>query len=219
MEGNMNKDRAIIKKKNEIVNTTTHFIGFLLSILALVLMLIKNSENSTKMTTISILVFGGSLIVLYAASSIYHYVSKLKLKYYLNKVDHSAIYILIAGTYTPYALISLSGSWGWSIFGVIWSLAFAGVLFKIFWYKQKYKAISAIAYVLMGLVILIALKPLMANLDFKGLMWLVAGGVSYIGGVFFYLNKKIPYSHGIFHIFVLLGSFCHFYSIYIFVLP
>ena len=215
----MNKSINKSKRNNEIVNTTTHFIGFLLSILALVLMLIKSNNSGTTLSTVGAIIFGSSLVILYAASSIYHYVSKMRLKYYLNKFDHSAIYVLIAGTYTPFTLVSLHGAWGWSIFAVIWSLALAGVLFKIFWYEQKYKAISAIAYVLMGLVIVIAINPLVDSLDFNGLMWLVAGGISYIVGVFFYLSKTIPFTHGIFHLFVLFGSFCHFYAIYFYVLP
>ncbi len=208
-----------IKRQNEIVNTTTHFIGLLLSILALILMLIKSSNSGNVLSTVSAVIFGTSMIVLYAASSIYHYVSKLRLKFYLNKIDHSAIYLLIAGTYTPFTLLVLPGAWGWSIFGIVWSLALAGIIFKIFWYRQKYKAISAIAYVLMGLVIVVAIKPLANNLHENGVFWLIAGGVSYIVGVFFYLSKKIKYTHGIFHLFVLLGSYCHFYAIYQYVLP
>jgi len=207
------------KRQNEIVNTTTHFIGLLLSIFALVLMLIKSNNTGNVVSTVSAVIFGMSMIVLYAASSIYHYVSKLRLKFYLNKIDHSAIYLLIAGTYTPFTLLVLPGAWGWSIFGIVWNLALAGIIFKIFWYRQKYKAISAIAYVLMGLVIVVAIKPLVGNLHSNGVFWLVAGGVSYIGGVFFYLSKKIKFSHGIFHLFVLLGTYCHFHAIYYYVLP
>lgn len=214
----MKKELSINKKNEEIVNTITHFAGFLLSILALVLMLLKSSANGSTISLVSSIIFGASLIILYAASTVYHFVSKLRLKFYLNKVDHSAIYVLIAGTYTPFTLLILPGAWGWSMFGVIWGLALAGITFKIFWYTQKLRAISAIAYVLMGLIVLIALKPLLENIYINGFWWLVAGGVSYISGVFFYLNKKIAYGHGIFHIFVLLGSFCHFYAIYNFVL-
>jgi len=214
----MNKKFFFDKRINEVVNSSTHGLGIVLSILALILMLIRATTYGTAISIVSVSVFGASLITLYTASTIYHGVSKIRLKYYLNKFDHSAIYVLIAGTYTPFSLITLPAGWGWSIFGVIWGLAFVGVGYKIFWYKKKYRAISAWAYVLMGVVIIVAIKPLYYSLDFFGLLWLLAGGVSYITGVFFYLSKKIPFSHGIFHLFVLLGSFCHFYSIYQYVL-
>ncbi len=206
-------------KLNEIVNTITHCIGFVLSIIALVLMLIQSSDYGTASSIVGAAIFGSSLIILYAASTVYHAMTKIRIKYYLNKVDHSAIYVLIAGTYTPYTLITLEGAWGWSIFGIIWGLAFIGVMFKIFWYTQRLKKISAIAYIAMGLVVLIAIKPLIDNISLAGLLWLFAGGVSYIVGVFFYLSKKIPFAHGIFHLFCLAGSFFHFWSIYHHVLP
>jgi hemolysin III len=213
------KEKSIlnIRTQEEIVNTATHFIGFLLSIWALVL-LINKSIDKQSITMVSVVIFGSSMILLYAASSIYHYIVKIRLKHFLQKIDHSAIYLLIAGTYTPFTLLILKGSWGWSIFGVIWGLAFVGIILKLFWYNEKLKSISAIAYVLMGLVILIAFKPLVENLHFNGLMWLIAGGVSYISGVFFYLAKKMPFAHGIFHLFVLGGSFCHFIAIYNYVI-
>jgi hemolysin III len=134
-------------------------------------------------------------------------------------MDHSAIYILIAATYTPFTLVTLSGAWGWSILGVIWGMAVFGVLFKIFFYKLKYRALSAWAYVGMGLTILIAVKPLYENMPAGGLFWLGIGGMAYVIGVLFYLAKKIPYSHGIFHLFCIAGSLAHFFAVYHYVLP
>ncbi len=205
--------------KEEKVNTITHFIGILLSIAATVLMIVKASYHGSAISIVSASIFGASLIMLYTASTLYHGASKIRLKYKLNKFDHSAIYILIAGTYTPFSIVLLQGGWGWSIFGVQWGLAIIGTLYKIFWYKPKYRAVSAFAYVAMGLVIVIAAKPLSEIISKECFIWLATGGVAYIAGVFFYLSKKIPYAHGIFHLFILAGSFAHFWAIYNYVLP
>ena len=136
----------------------------------------------------------------------------------LRVIDHAAIYLLIAGTYTPFTLVTLNGAWGWSIFGIIWGLAIAGVISKLF-FIGKFRTLSAIGYMLMGWVIIIAIKPLLDNLATGGLWWLFAGGLSYSLGVIFYVQKKMPYAHGIFHIFVLLGSLFHFFSVFFYVLP
>ncbi len=206
-------------KTNEIVNSVSHGIGVLLSILALILMLIRASFYGTSLSIVCAAIFGTSLILLYTASTLFHSAKNLRTKYRLNKFDHSAIYVLIAGTYTPFSLVLLQGGWGWSIFGVQWALAIVGILFKIFWYKPKFRAISAWTYVAMGLVIIVAIKPLLETMPRMGLIWLIIGGASYIIGVFFYLSKKIPLGHGIFHLFILGGSFAHFMAVYDYVLP
>jgi len=203
----------------EIVNSVTHGAGLGLSIAALVLMIVQSSVFGTASAIVSAAVFGTSLIFLYTASTLYHSAIRLRLKYFLNKLDHSAIYILIAGTYTPYTLVTLKGPWGWSIFGIIWGFAVIGVIFKLFFYKIKYRSISAWAYVAMGLVIIVAIQPLIKQLSNYGLIWLAIGGCCYIIGVFFYLTKKMHFAHAIFHIFCIAGSFAHFYSIYYYVLP
>jgi len=205
-------------KLNEIVNTVTHAIGIALSIVALVLMVVRSAIHSDAISVVGAAIFGAGLIILYSASTIYHSAKKIRLKYYLNKFDHSAIYVLIAATYTPISLVTLPSAWGWSMFGIIWGLAIGGVLFKIFWYKVRYRAVSAWGYVAMGLVVIVAIKPLVENMPFWGLIWMAIGGVAYITGVFFYLSKKIPFAHGIFHLFVIAGSFAHFWAIYHYVL-
>ena len=210
------KEKIILEEK---VNSITHFIGILLSIAATALMIVKASYYGSAISIVSAAVFGASLILLYLASTLYHSAKNIRLKYKLNKFDHSAIYILIAGTYTPFSIVLLQGGWGWSIFGVEWGLAIIGTLYKIFWYKPKFRAISAFAYVAMGLVIVIAAAPLADVIAKKCFIWLAIGGASYIVGVFFYLYKKIPYGHGIFHLFVIGGSFAHFWAIYNYVLP
>jgi hemolysin III len=215
----MKRNTPISVKADEIVNSITHLIGVGLSITALVLMLIRSAIYGSPVSVVSAAIFGASLIILYLSSTLYHAARKVKLKIKLNKLDHSAIYILIAGTYTPFTIVLIQGGWGWSIFGVQWGLAIAGIIFKVFWYKPKYRKISAWAYVAMGLVIVIALKPLIESMSITGLIWLSIGGVVYIAGVFFYLSKKIPFAHGIWHLFVLGGSIAHFFAIYDHVLP
>lgn len=206
-------------KADEIVNSVTHLIGLGLSVTALVLMLVRSSYYGSPVSVVGAAVFGASLIVLYLSSSLYHAARKIRLKSKLNKLDHSAIYVLIAGTYTPFTIVLLQGGWGWSIFGVQWGLAAIGIIFKIFWYKPKFRAISAWAYVAMGLVIVIAVRPLVDSISTNGLIWLSIGGAVYLVGVFFYLSKRIPFAHGIWHLFVLGGSFAHFIAVYNHVLP
>ncbi|MFN8254828.1 MAG: tRNA (5-methylaminomethyl-2-thiouridine)(34)-methyltransferase MnmD [Bacteroidales bacterium] len=203
--------------REEFLNIITHAFGLLASVPATIAMVLKtwNSEGWIKIA--SAFIFGISLILLYLASTLYHASRKPARRMRLNVFDHAAIYVLIAGTYTPFLLITLSGSWGWSLFGVVWGLAAIGVALKIL-YQKRYKAISAIAYVLMGWIIVVALNPLIENLDPWGLYWLMAGGISYTLGAVLYVFKKIPYNHAIFHLFVLIGSITHWISIYYFVL-
>lgn len=205
-------------KTEELLNVITHGLGFLLSIAALVLLIVFASIKGDAWHIVSFTIYGISLVVLYLASTLFHMTRKQKLRNRLNVFDHSAIYLLIAGTYTPFLLVTLRGPWGWSLFGVIWTLAIGGVVFKIF-YTGKYDLISAIIYVLMGWLIIIAIKPMNDNLTTEGLLWLFGGGVSYSIGVVFYLMNRIPYNHAIFHIWVLLGSFAHFIAVFKYVLP
>jgi hemolysin III len=215
----MSKKNSVSIKVNEIINSMTHLVGLGLSVTALILMIVRSSLHGTPISIVSACVFGASLIILYLASTLYHGAKNLKIKRILNKLDHSAIYVLIAGTYTPFSIVLLQGGWGWSIFGVQWGLAIAGIIFKVFWYKPKYRKISAWAYIGMGLVIIVALQPLIDKISTGGLIWLSVGGAVYIVGVFFYLTKKIPFSHGIWHLFVMGGSLAHFFAIYNYVLP
>lgn len=214
----MEKKGSLYDSKEETLNVITHGIGFILSIAALVILIVSASKYGTARHITSFAIFGGSLIVLYAASTLYHYAKNPELRLKLNILDHSAIYVLIAGTYTPFTLIVLKGWVGWTIFGISWGLAIAGILFKVF-YFGKYDKISTIAYVLMGWVIIFAIKPLIESFPTAGLIWLLAGGISYSIGAFFFSYKGIRFNHAIFHVFVLLGSFCHFMSIFLYVLP
>lgn len=204
--------------KEEKLNVISHAIGLVLSIIALVVLVIYAAKDGNYWHIVSFSIYGVSLVVLYSASTMYHAVQSPKLRKKLNILDHAAIYILIAGTYTPFTLVVLKGWVGWTIFGVSWGLALFGVIFKLF-YTGKYDRISTIAYVLMGWVVVFAIKPLISNLPLEGLLWLLAGGMFYTVGAVLYSIKKIKYNHAIFHIFVLLGSFSHFMAVFFYVLP
>lgn len=203
--------------KEEKLNVLSHGIGLILSVVALVLLVVFASLEGGLWHIVSFSIYGASLIVLYAASTLYHYVQNPKLRYRLNIFDHASIYILIAGTYTPFTLVVLDGWVGWTIFGVSWGLALIGVILKLF-FIGRFDKISTIAYVLMGWLIVFAIKPLIHNLPLEGLLWLLAGGVFYTIGAVLYSIKSIKYNHAIFHIFVLLGSFSHFIAVFFYVL-
>jgi len=202
----------------EKTNVISHAIGFVLSVVALVLMLFKAGLYGDIRHLVSAAIFGLSLISLYAASTLYHGAKDPQRRSRLRIFDHATIYILIAGTYTPLTLITLKGTTGWLIFGVSWGMAIAGVTLKLF-FTGKYGALSTLMYVLMGWTIMFAITPLVNNLSSQGLYWLIAGGIAYTTGAIIYSIKSIKFNHAIFHMFVLLGSFCHFVSIYFSVLP
>lgn len=212
-----NKHITYYDLPEEKINIITHAIGLLLSIAALVLLIIHASSNGSARHIVSFTIFGASMILLYSASTLYHYSQSPDLRRKLNILDHASIYVLIAGTYTPFTLVTLKGALGWSIFGVTWGIALAGVFLKLF-YTGKYDKISTIAYVAMGWIIIFAVKPLIENLPINGLYWLLAGGIFYTIGAVLYSIKKIKFNHAIFHVFVLLGSFSHFMAIYFYVL-
>ena len=202
----------------EKTNIISHAIGLFLSVVALLLMLVRASGSGLILHIMSAGIFGLSLIALYAASTLYHSATDPKVRSRLRINDHATIYILIAGTYTPFTLITLNGWVGWTVFGVSWAMAITGVVLKLF-FTGRYNVLSTLMYVFMGWIIIFAIKPLVNNLSAEGLFWLVAGGVAYTTGAIIYSIKKIQFNHAIFHLFVLLGSFCHFISVYFYVLP
>ena len=202
----------------EKINVISHFGGLILSIIALVFLLTRAGLYGNSWHVVSAGIFGASLIVLYTASTFYHSARRPELRKRLRIVDHASIYILIAGTYTPFTLISLKGSVGWTIFGISWGLALSGIILKLF-HTGKFDVLSTLMYVFMGWVIIFAIKPLVNSLPVEGLFWLMAGGVAYTLGAILYSIKKIKFNHAIFHIFVLAGSICHFISVYFYVLP
>ncbi len=205
------------RAKEEWLNVVTHLLGLLLSIAALALMVTFASLYGNAWHIVSFSIFGSSLVILYLASTLYHAARKRKVREKLNVFDHAAIYVLIAGTYTPYALVTLNGAIGWVLFGITWGLAVAGVVLKLF-YTGRFEKLSTASYILMGWVAVIAAKPLIENLSDGGLLYLVLGGVCYTIGAIFYSFRNLPYNHAIFHVWVLAGSILHFVSIFFFVL-
>lgn len=201
----------------EKINVITHAFGLLFSVIALVFLIIKASLYGDAWHIVSFSTFGISLVILYSASTLYHNSKTSKARARLKIFDHASIYVLIAGTYTPFALVTLSGKTGWWIFGATWLFALTGVILKLF-FTGKYDKLSTLMYVLMGWIILFAIKPLINNLSIEGFFWLLAGGVSYTLGAILYSFDKIKFNHAIFHVFVLVGSFCHFVSVYYYVL-
>lgn len=210
-------ERMYFPPAEERINIITHGLGIALSTVALILLIPHALINGDRLGLISFTVFGTSLVMAYAASTFFHSTQNPKLRRRLNIFDHASIYVLIAGTYTPFTLITLEGRIGWTLFGVVWSLAFIGIIFKLF-FIGKYRLFSTLFYVAMGWLIISAIKPLMANLPFYGLIWLLAGGIFYTIGAILYSHRKIKFNHAIFHVFVLMGSFCHFMAIYFYVL-
>ncbi len=204
--------------KEEYWNILTHGFGFFMSIVGAVLLLLRAEEYGNGRLTLSFVVFALGLILLYAASTFYHSAKNPVWRFRLKVLDHIAIFILIAGTYTPFALITLKGTTGWIIFGIAWGIALTGTVLKIF-FTGKYSTLSTLLYVGMGWIIIFAIKPLIDNLAAGGLWWLFAGGFFYTLGAVLYSIKKIPYNHALFHLFVLLGSFSHFMAIYMHVSP
>ncbi|PNR99522.1 hemolysin D [Petrotoga miotherma DSM 10691] len=201
----------------EIANAVIHGIGALLSIAALVLLVVFSAINGQPWSIFSSVIYGSSLIILYTSSTLYHSFQRKKMKDLFEIFDHSAIYILIAGTYTPFALITLSGRLGWIIFSVVWVLAAIGIIFKIFFVK-RFRILSTILYIAMGWLVVFAMEPLVTNLDFWGVFWLVIGGILYTVGTIFYVWRKIPYHHALWHLIVLAGSICHFFSVFFYVI-
>jgi hemolysin III len=197
----------------EIANSVTHGIGLLLSIAGFAVLLVLAILRGTAWQIAGCTVYGASLVCLYAASTLYHLALSPKLKRALKMLDHSAIYLLIAGTYTPFLLLNLRGPWGWSLFAVIWGLAFLGILFKL-WFVDRFEHGSTGVYVAMGWLVVVAAKPILAQVPLETVAWLVAGGILYSGGVVFYVSKRLPYSHAVWHLFVLGGSACHYFAVW-----
>lgn len=196
----------------ERLNSMTHLFGVGLSITGLVVLLNTASAQGDVWKLVSFSVYGSMLILLYLASTLYHSV-RGRAKAVLQKFDHSAIYLLIAGTYTPFTLVTLRGPWGWWIFGLNWGLALLGIIQEL-WLGKRTRSLSMVIYLAMGWMVVVALKPLLAALPLAGFAWLAAGGLCYTGGIVFYLlDERMRHAHGIWHLFVLAGSVCQYWCI------
>jgi len=209
----MNKSNKLIKSE-EIFNSLSHAFGILAALAALVILVVFAALYGDIWHIVSYSIFGISMVSLYIASTLFHGTTNIRKKIKLNLFDHSMIYILIAGSYTPICLVVLHRAYGWILFGIIWAVAIAGVIYKLFFYsgKPKERKISAWLYVAMGWIAVTVIVPLIINAPAITLWFLLAGGLCYSFGVIFYLWEKLPFAHGIFHLFILGGSACHFFA-------
>ncbi|MDE0896916.1 MAG: hemolysin III family protein [Planctomycetota bacterium] len=204
--------------REEVAHAVTHGFGAALSVAGLVLLILRAVENGSAIHVVSFTVFGTSAVLLYSASTIYHAFANTKYQRLLKVVDHSLIYVLIAGSYTPFLLVGLKGSWGWSLFGVVWGLTIIGIVFKVF-YAGRFKLASTLLYLGLGWMCVIAVKPMLANVPAPALWWLFAGGMAYSLGTVFYMRKRMVYHHAVWHVFVLAGTTCHFQAVYGYLAP
>ena len=219
----MNEKLSIAEKKHlvtleEIFNSITHGTGALVSLAGLVLLIVFASLYGEARHIVSCTIFGVSLVLLYTASTLYHSFRKPRVKFVFRIIDHSCIYILIAGTYTPFMLVAVRGVLGWTIFGIVWGMTVLGILFKSF-FIHRFKILSTLAYIAMGWIAIFAIKPIFQSLSGGAIFWLIAGGLAYTVGTIFYAWKKLPFNHAIWHSFVLAGSICHFVAVLFYVIP
>lgn len=202
-------------RAEEFFNSLTHGLGLGLAIAALVI-LVSLSDDAWKVVSFS--VYGACLVALYLASTLYHAFTSPLIKRFMRMLDHSAIFLLIAGSYTPITLVAMRGAWGWTLFGLIWGFALVGLVLELS-FMDRLRWLTLTTYVGMGWLVVIAVKPLVAALPMGGLLWLGAGGLFYTGGIVFYLWKSLPFNHGIWHLFVLGGSISHFFCFLFYILP
>jgi hemolysin III len=202
----------------ELANSITHGIGAILAIVGLAVMTAFATLFGTAWHIVSCSVFGATLILLYTTSTLYHSVQIPQAKTVLRVLDHAAIFLLIAGTYTPFVLVNIRGPWGWSLFAIVWMIALLGVVFQAP-LLRRWPVASVGIYVGMGLIVVVAIKPLLVTLTPSGLLLLFAGGIIYISGLLFYGWRRLPYHHAVWHLFVLGGSACHFFAILLYVIP
>jgi hemolysin III len=201
----------------EIANAFTHGLGVVLSIAALVLLVMSAGRTDDSFRMASSIAFGSSLVFLYLASTLYHGLTSLEAKRTFKVFDHAGIYLLIAGSYTPFTLVTLRGPVGWTLFGIVWVLAITGIVTEVLWVHRP-RWLSALVFIGMGWIAIFAVKPLAAALPQGGLWLLVGGGLSYTAGTIFYLLKSVPYMHAVWHLWVIGGSVCHVLAVLLYVL-
>lgn len=214
----MSGEAARYSYREEIAHSIIHGVGIVLAIAALAILTGLSVLRGGPLHVVGCAIYGTTLILLYSASTLYHSIPIPHVKEVLRTLDHSAIFLLIAGTYTPFCLVTLEGVWGWSMFAAVWSLAVIGILLRVLRGRKSAKA-SVFVYILMGWLILVAFKPLLAHMSSAGMTYLVLGGLTYTLGVIFYVWRSLPYHHAIWHLFVLGGSIFHFFAILQSVIP
>ncbi len=202
----------------EIVSSITHGIGVGLGAAGLIVLVTLAGLAGDGWRVVSFSIYGATLVLLYLSSLLYHSVRTPRAKRFFRYFDHASIFLLIAGTYTPFTLISLRGWWGWALFALIWIMAITGIVLT-FVLMGRSRLLAGILYITMGWLVIIAVKPLLNAVPRAGVLWLLAGGLAYTFGVVFYLWKRLPFNHAIWHLFVLAGSICHFCAVYLYVLP
>jgi hemolysin III len=212
------RNQSFEHPRAELLNSISHGVGFALAIAALVIMVVFAAIHGSARHVVGTTVFGSTLVLLYAMSTLYHALRGPRVKKVFRILDHSAIYLLIAGTYTPFCLTVLRGGWGWSLFGVVWGLAVLGVVFKSV-FGPRYEILSTVVYLVMGWLALIAILPLWRALPLWGNIWLFGGGLFYTLGTAFYAWERLPYNHVIWHLFVIAGSSCHVVAVMTYVIP
>jgi hemolysin III len=201
----------------ERFNAWTHLVGALLACLGAIWLLVLAALDGSPVKMVSVAIYGQSLILLYSISTLYHSL-RGRAKVVMRKLDHLSIYLLIAGSYTPFCLVTLAGAWGWTLFGIVWGLAVIGMLQEIK-PRSEARVLSLVIYAVMGWIVLVAVKPLLAALGGAGFAWLLAGGICYtVGIVFFVFDDRFRHCHGIWHIFVMVGSLLHFIAILFYVI-
>ena len=212
------QNRRLYTLGEEIANSITHGIGAGLSVAGLIVLVVLAVGHGDVWQIVSFSIYGSSLIILYLASTLYHSFQNPRVKRVFRIIDHASVHLLIAGTYTPFLLVSLRGAWGWTLLAIIWGLALLGIGFEAL-FIGRFRKISTLSYVLMGWLGVVALKQMLVSVPTGGLVWLAVGGVLYTVGVIFYVWRKLPYNHATWHLFVLAGSVCHYLAILLYLLP
>lgn len=205
--------RAFYSLGEEIAHSLTHGLGAALSVAGLVLLINRAVASGDPWRLISFTIFGATMVVLYTSSTFYHALSPPRARNVFKILDHAAIFLLIAGSYTPFLLVSLRSVWGWILFGVVWGLALGGIVFKVF-YVGRFKLASTLVYLGLGWLGVVVMKPLLPQITTGGLLWLIAGGLAYSIGTIFYLWRAMKYHHAVWHVFVMVGSICHWWVVY-----
>jgi len=200
-----------------LANSITHGLGVLLASVGAVWLMVA-AARGTPRVIVACAVYVATLVLIYLCSTLYHSLARTRARHVFRVLDHSAIYLLIAGTYTPFTLVSLRGPWGWTLFGIVWGLAIAGVIFKSF-AVERFAVASAMAYVLMGWIAIVAIVPLARAITWHGIMWIGAGGIFYTFGVLFFALDRLRYFHALWHVCVLAGSASHFFAVLFYVVP
>lgn len=202
----------------ELANCATHGVGLVLSLVGFVALVVLAATRGGALHVASCVVYGASLVALYLSSTVYHGARRPRTKAVFRLFDHCCIYLLIAGTYTPFTLVTMRGAWGWTLFALVWTFAAAGIACRLC-FGDRYRAVAVASYVLMGWLAVVAVKPIFETVPVGALLWIAAGGLAYTSGVAFFVSKRVPHGHAIWHLFVLGGSVCHYLAVLFYVIP